>query len=276
MKRSAPLKRKVPLRANGGKARAEKLSPERRSEIARAGALARSAKIRAERGIAAGPGVCARCGSQHDREDAGRWQAYCRTCANAAGAEWKRDNPPTGEARRKSNARSYANVYQRRGKLLPQPCEDCGAADVEKHHDDYSKPLAVVYLCRACHLNRHKAQVSHETKPRPRAVMAANLGAELPRQALKEVSFRSEAWLRAVRSIPCVFCGAPVQAAHRNEGKGMGLKVDDCLTAALCPPEHAEIDQGKNMTREERRARMNLAIVLTVRELVRRGLVGVM
>jgi hypothetical protein len=40
VKRSAPLKRKVPLRANGGKARAEKLSPERRTEIARAGGMA--------------------------------------------------------------------------------------------------------------------------------------------------------------------------------------------------------------------------------------------
>lgn len=104
-------------------------------------------------------------------------------------------------------------------------------------------------------------------------VMAANIAAEAPRTVAKEETFRSEAWLRAVRSIPCVFCGAPVQAAHRNEGKGMGLKVDDCLAAALCPPEHAEIDQGKNMTRDERRARMDRAIVLTLRELVRRGLV---
>ena len=40
MKRGGPLKRKVPLRANGGKAQAEKLSPERRSEIARAGGMA--------------------------------------------------------------------------------------------------------------------------------------------------------------------------------------------------------------------------------------------
>lgn len=108
-----------------------------------------------------------------------------------------------------------------------------------------------------------------------RAVMAANLATTPPRPDAKPQTFRSEAWLRAVRSIPCVFCGAPVQAAHRNEGKGMGAKADDCLTAALCPPEHAEIDQGKGMTREERRARMDRAIVLTLRELVRRGLVGV-
>ena len=30
------------------------------------------------------------------------------------------------EQRLKANARSYANVYQRRGHLQPQPCEQCG------------------------------------------------------------------------------------------------------------------------------------------------------
>lgn len=102
--------------------------------------------------------------------------------------------------------------------------------------------------------------------------MAANLHADPPRSDPKDEPFRSEAWLRAVRSIPCVFCGAPqVQAAHANIDKGMGTKVDDCLSAALCPAEHAEIDQGKGMTRDERRARMDRAIVLTVRALARAG-----
>lgn len=49
MKRGGPLQRKVPLRANGGKARAEKLSAERRSEIARAGGLALQAQRVASR-----------------------------------------------------------------------------------------------------------------------------------------------------------------------------------------------------------------------------------
>jgi len=106
---------------------------------------------------------------------------------------------------------------------------------------------------------------------RPVKAAAPRLATPVPKPA----PFRSEAWLAAVRSIPCVFCGAPVQAAHRNEGKGMGTKVDDCLTAALCPPHHAEIDQGRDMTRDERRAKMDRAIVLTLQALVRRGRVGI-
>lgn len=84
--------------------------------------------------------------------------------------------------------------------------------------------------------------------------------------------YRSSKWLQAVREIDCcVLCGRyGVQAAHRNEGKGMGLKVDDCLTAALCPECHARIDNGRDMSRDERRAEMDRAIVLTLRELGRR------
>lgn len=57
----------------------------------------------------------------------------------------------------KDNARSYANVYQRRGKLKPQPCEIPGCLiPAQKHHDDYSKPLEVRWLCRNHHLEHHR------------------------------------------------------------------------------------------------------------------------
>lgn len=55
----------------------------------------------------------------------------------------------------KANARAYANVYQRRGKLVPKPCEVCGD-EAQKHHEDYSKPLQVMWLCRGCHVEHHR------------------------------------------------------------------------------------------------------------------------
>lgn len=91
----------------------------------------------------------------------------------------------------------------------------------------------------------------------------------------KQPPRRSSDWLTAIHEIECcVLCGKPgIQAAHRNEGKGRGQKTDDALTAALCVDCHHEIDNGKKMTREQRRAEMDRAIVLTLRELFRRGLI---
>jgi len=43
----------------------------------------------------------------------------------------------------------------RDGKLKKQPCEVCGAK-AHAHHEDYSKPLEVVWLCHAHHMERHR------------------------------------------------------------------------------------------------------------------------
>ena len=89
----------------------------------------------------------------------------------------------------------------------------------------------------------------------------------------KNAPYRSKKWLQAVHEIEhCVLCGAyGVQAAHRNESKGMGMKTSDCNVAAICPTCHSEIDQGKEMTREQRRAEMDRAIVLTHEAMVKAG-----
>jgi len=80
-------------------------------------------------------------------------------------------------------------------------------------------------------------------------------------------------WLSAVGSIDlCVLCGRMgEQVAHRNEGKGMGLKTDPHMTARLCRACHDEIDNGRHMERAERRALMDRAIVLTHDALIRAG-----
>lgn len=43
----------------------------------------------------------------------------------------------------------------RDGRLIPQPCEKCSDPGAEAHHDDYSKPLEVRWLCREHHLEHH-------------------------------------------------------------------------------------------------------------------------
>lgn len=66
----------------------------------------------------------------------------------------------TPEQRQRSNARAYANTYQKRGHLTPQPCRDCGSLQSQKHHEDYGKPLDVIWLCRPCHLAHHRNQTN--------------------------------------------------------------------------------------------------------------------
>lgn len=44
----------------------------------------------------------------------------------------------------------------RDGKLEKQPCERCGERLVQAHHEDYSRPFDITWLCRACHGQRHR------------------------------------------------------------------------------------------------------------------------
>jgi ribosomal protein S27AE len=43
----------------------------------------------------------------------------------------------------------------RNGSLLRKPCEVCGEGKSEAHHDDYTKPLNVRWLCRLHHVATH-------------------------------------------------------------------------------------------------------------------------
>lgn len=88
---------------------------------------------------------------------------------------------------------------------------------------------------------------------------------------------RSESLRRAVADLPCQHCGRVgcTQAAHRNESKGMGLKTSDALLAALCADCHRELDQGKAMSRDERRDFWNRACIKTYQALVETGVLAV-
>ncbi|KKQ63520.1 MAG: hypothetical protein US85_C0016G0016 [Candidatus Shapirobacteria bacterium GW2011_GWF1_38_23] len=41
------------------------------------------------------------------------------------------------------------------GVLKRQSCFICGHDKTDAHHEDYSKPLEVVWLCRNCHITKH-------------------------------------------------------------------------------------------------------------------------
>ena len=85
--------------------------------------------------------------------------------------------------------------------------------------------------------------------------------------------YRNKRMLELCRELPCQCCGrnnGTVVAAHRNEGKGMGLKVSDALVASLCFECHSEMDNGKTLTKEERRDMWNRAYINTMKEFIER------
>lgn len=60
----------------------------------------------------------------------------------------------------------------RDGFLIKKPCFSCGSSiNVQAHHEDYSKPLDVVWLCVKCHRAEHGQEaryngcVSKNTEP---------------------------------------------------------------------------------------------------------------
>lgn len=44
----------------------------------------------------------------------------------------------------------------RNGLLTRMPCVRCGHEKSVAHHEDYDKPLDVMWLCQPCHKQRHK------------------------------------------------------------------------------------------------------------------------
>lgn len=77
----------------------------------------------------------------------------------------------------KEKARIKLRYAITRGKIKPQPCEVCGKLPILKngqrgihgHHDDYSKPLKVRWLCGKHHAEWHKhntpkCTVSHKVR----------------------------------------------------------------------------------------------------------------
>lgn len=52
-------------------------------------------------------------------------------------------------------ARELVRRAVRSGRLVRQPCP-CGSPESFAHHHDYSKPLDVEWLCRACHREEHE------------------------------------------------------------------------------------------------------------------------
>ncbi len=145
--------------------------------------------------------VCRKCGGERTQKKSGstvqgqqRYQLRCAACDSAreklrpkrstkiqlrgpkktaSNNKWEIANPE------KRTAHKRVERAVRSGRLERRPCERCGSeVNVHAHHDDYSRPLEVMWLCQLHHKERH----------RELAATAANdlraVSPSLPREAM--------------------------------------------------------------------------------------------
>jgi ribosomal protein S27AE len=60
------------------------------------------------------------------------------------------------EDKRRQMAHSAVARAIKAGNLVRSPCIKCGESKSLAHHEDYDKPLDVMWLCQPCHKQRHK------------------------------------------------------------------------------------------------------------------------
>ena len=60
------------------------------------------------------------------------------------------------EDKRRQVAHSAVARAIRNGSLVRVPCVRCGEQKSLAHHENYEKPLDVMWLCQPCHKQRHK------------------------------------------------------------------------------------------------------------------------
>lgn len=89
--------------------------------------------------------------------------AYCRDCVlvrNRLRGTRGKKSTITWARRDKSQpekfaARTAVRAALRKGSIIRQDCEQCGSSRSEAHHNDYSKPLDIRWLCRPHHRVLH-------------------------------------------------------------------------------------------------------------------------
>lgn len=93
--------------------------------------------------------------------------------------------------------------------------------------------------------------------------------------------YRNRKLLEAVRNFSCQICDTQdgsVCASHSNQlrdGKGKGIKAHDYRIAALCFRCHSMIDQGKDLSKQERIEQWEMAHRKTIGWLFESGCIEV-
>lgn len=95
---------------------------------------------------------------QDEARKARNKQNYYKRVSTPEGraAAWERAKLWRESTPEQRSARVALNNAVRDGKVERQPCTRCGETKANAHHEDYGKPLDVIWLCRNCHGARHR------------------------------------------------------------------------------------------------------------------------
>jgi len=101
---------------------------------------------------------CKECTKRDSRKNRASNIEYYREYDRARG---NRQSTEKIKERRIKNPQKYqaqtaVNNAIRDGRLFKKPCEVCGSLCVHGHHNDYSRPLDVRWLCPVHHKEAHK------------------------------------------------------------------------------------------------------------------------
>ncbi len=103
------------------------------------------------------------------RNRAKKWRFLNKKKHTEYTRQWRQEHQVNARQHSKNNYqknkikhRVHRTVYKalKSGKIIkPQQCEQCGSDKfLHGHHDDYSKPLEVQWLCRLCHKGKHQCK----------------------------------------------------------------------------------------------------------------------
>lgn len=77
---------------------------------------------------------------------------YYREMKERANKKYEKAHPEALRARQ-----TLHNAVSRKKIIKPKACSHCGKkCNPQGHHNDYSKPLEVIWLCHKCHCEEHK------------------------------------------------------------------------------------------------------------------------
>jgi len=102
--------------------------------------------------------------AMHSSMDGG-YYIYCRSCNATRAREWRQCNKErynkSDRLRKKATRTISPHILNARMQAFrahqdEQPCEVCGATPALRHHDDYSKPLDIRWLCPLHHKAVHR------------------------------------------------------------------------------------------------------------------------